>query len=279
MTEEQITRRRSLFAATGIAVGTLAYGAMPAHAEDEVENYRCVPPIMPPLNKRALNKTAQDGYPGAKWHPDGAVRHFPGLTFVSPLDDGAFKDAMIGIRQRILDRSLGSLYALLPPDTYHVTIVANGPVDSDRSDDKWPSIVPTDISIPEMAREFATRITDASLPKLGEIRMAPFEIGKQTKTSGIGVGFRVDDRDRSRLIEFELAIVELLGLPAPKDNDYRWHSTLGDKLDEPSDRELPELEEWRQEFLALLPEELILRRHEFNIFDNMTGFSSLYDFK
>lgn len=267
--------RRSLLAGAG-AAGALMITGTSAQARPRD---RCVPPLNPPLEERVLNPTATTGDPAAKWHPDGTVRKFSGLTFVSPLDEGAFKDAMIKIRSRIRDRPLGRLYGLLPPDTYHVTIVQYGPVDNERTEESWPSTVPLDMSIPGVAREFTRLLADASLPQIGDIRLTPFEIGKQSKTSGIGIGFRVDERDRERLVEFELAVGEVLGLRAPRDNDYRWHATIGYKLYQPTDRELVKLDQWRDEFFALLPEELILRRHQCNIFDNMAGFPALLEFE
>lgn len=287
MTEHAIAGRRSLFAGAGIAAGALAYSAMPAHAEGRPDgkhgkhpgkgcgNQKGSETLDPPLEERVLNSTAMEG---GKWRPNGTVRRFEGLTFVSTVEDGEFKDAMIEIRRRMLDRPLGALYGLLPPDSYHVTIVQNGPVDSSRDPAKWPTSISTETSIADAAYQFTSMLAEADLPELGKIRLTPFEIGKQSKTSGLGVGFRVDDIDRPRLEEFELEIGRVLGLAAPRNNDYRWHSTIAYKLYQPTDEEVLELDAWRAEFFDLLPEELILREHEFNIFDNMAGFAALRRF-
>jgi len=93
-----------------------------------------------------------------KFNPDGSPRRFAGNTVICHLpQQSRFRDAVLAFGDALRSSSFGSKLAVLPGDSYHVTILG-GPNDQDRDRYGWPSDIPISASIAECNHVIGERI-------------------------------------------------------------------------------------------------------------------------
>lgn len=94
-----------------------------------------------------------------KFNPDGNPRRFAGNTVICHLpQQSLFRDAVAALGDALRSSSLAGKLAVLPSDSYHVTILG-GLNDQDRARYGWPSDIPIDMPIAECNRIIGERIT------------------------------------------------------------------------------------------------------------------------
>src|SRR5690349_15028789 len=97
------------------------------------------------------NKTTIISKPsgGHKFRPDGRVLPFPGSTIIChlPQQGASFEafDAILDIYRELPDHAFSKKLGVLPPSSYHMTIIGTA-TDADR---RWPPYVPQQASIEE----------------------------------------------------------------------------------------------------------------------------------
>ncbi len=93
-----------------------------------------------------------------KFNPDGSPRRFAGNTVICHLPQQTrFRDAVVVFGNALRSSSFGTKLAVLPSDSYHVTILG-GPNDQDRRRYGWPSDIPISAPIAECNRVIGERI-------------------------------------------------------------------------------------------------------------------------
>jgi hypothetical protein len=87
-------------------------------------------PMNPPDDDSQLAKIPRDTL--LKFNPDGSPRPFAGNTVICHLPQQArFRDVVVALGNALRSSSFGTKLAVLPSDSYHVTILG-GPNDQDR---------------------------------------------------------------------------------------------------------------------------------------------------
>jgi len=93
-----------------------------------------------------------------KFNPDGSPRAFAGNTVICHLpQQSRFRDTVIALGDALHSSSFGVKLAVLPGDSYHVTILG-GPNDQDRKTYGWPADISDNASIAECDRVIGERI-------------------------------------------------------------------------------------------------------------------------
>jgi len=93
-----------------------------------------------------------------KFNPDGSPRPFAGNTVICHLPQQTrFRDAVVAFGDALRSSSFGAKLAVLPSDSYHVTILG-GPNDQDRRRYGWPSDIPIGTPIAECNRIISEKI-------------------------------------------------------------------------------------------------------------------------
>jgi hypothetical protein len=113
-------------------------------------------PMNPPEDDSQLATIPRDTL--LKFNPDGSPRPFAGNTVICHLPQQTrFHDAVVVFGNALRSSSFGTKLAVLPSDSYHVTILG-GPNDQDRCRYGWPSDIPISTSIVECNRIIGERI-------------------------------------------------------------------------------------------------------------------------
>lgn len=93
-----------------------------------------------------------------KFNPDGSPRPFAGNTVICHLpQQSLFRDVVAALGDGLRSSSFSGKLAVLPSDSYHVTILS-GPNDQDRARYGWPSDIPINTPIAECNRIIGERI-------------------------------------------------------------------------------------------------------------------------
>jgi hypothetical protein len=94
-----------------------------------------------------------------KFNPDGSPRPFAGNTVICHLpQQSQFRDAVAALGDALRSSSFAAKLAVLPSDSYHVTILG-GLNNEDRAQYGWPSDIPINAPIADCNRIIGERIT------------------------------------------------------------------------------------------------------------------------
>jgi hypothetical protein len=141
------TRRQFLLRSSALSLGALVPPRL--HAQ-------LIQSANPPEDDSQLATIPRDTL--LKFNPDGSPRPFAGNTVICHLPQQTrFHDAVAAFGNALRSSSFGPKLAVLPPNSYHVTILG-GPNDQDRCTYGWPSDIPINIPIAECNRVIGERI-------------------------------------------------------------------------------------------------------------------------
>lgn len=232
---------------------------------------------MPKLAFAATAPLQGDGV--SKFAPNGQVLPFPGNTIVCHLPQQGTNSAVF---EELLDfyrmapwTSFAPKLALLPPSSYHMTIIG-GATDSGRTEGKWPIGIPLDAPIEECNRIVGERLRRAELPEMCPIRMRidQADSGYDGNTLRIPVE-PIDDAEFERLEGLRSAIARAIGIPAPVPGTYQFHITLGYLIrpfEAAEEQEALEvLADWKQRVVRASPS-ISLGIPEYCTFEDMFAF-------
>ena len=122
-------------------------------------------PIPQPKLKPKPKPKPKPKYPGGvpnKFAADGSVQPFPGNTIVLRLAPSSpLHSSLLELHEKLRSSPLAHLYALLPPESWHMTIF-EGVTDKVRQPNKWASDLPTDTPLDDMTRHLCERVQRAS---------------------------------------------------------------------------------------------------------------------
>ena len=208
---------------------------------------------------------------GHKFEPDGRLLPFPGNTIICHLSpDSELYRACVGLHKALQEQEFSSLYVLLPPESWHMTVF-EGVSDRIRKHSSWPADLPLDGTLDE-----CTALVREKLSHFDLGTEPPFHLavdGFDPLTEGIALkvvpaslaeeGSIRDLRDR---------LSDLLQMRHPGHKTYSFHISLAYllcHLDEEQHRKLSDL---LQAYRSKLPDHFDLGAPEFCIFGDMFAF-------
>jgi hypothetical protein len=105
----------------------------------------------------------QNKYPryiGQRFDPEGQPLHFPGKTVICHLQpESPVYSALLGMYNELKVQEFSSLYTLLPPASWHMTIF-EGIGDQTRKPGFWPVDLPLDTSLGQCTTHFPTKVEE-----------------------------------------------------------------------------------------------------------------------
>ena len=217
--ELSLLTRRSFLSASALALGTVAVAdsgfAFAQLTKKEAEIAANIPTADTQL----------------KFNPDGSLRPFKGNTVICHLQpQGSTRDAVEQIAIDLKRSSLIHKIALLPAESYHMTVYP-GVNDQGRDITGWPSDISKDASIEECTRIVGERMRSFHLecqlplrmkvdetktlenPRASTLRMIGSDAGEEMKIRKV--------RDR---------LVDVFGFRDKQHDEYGFHVTLAYQL-------------------------------------------------
>jgi hypothetical protein len=216
---------------------------------------------------------------GRKFGDDGRVLPFAGNTIICHLPqqgaDSAAFDVMLDFYRMAPSRNYGPKIALLPPSSYHMTVVG-GATHVGREAGQWPAGVPADASIDTCNRVLGERLQAARLAPIPAIRMKvdARDSGYDGNTLRIPLS-PVDQGETDRLETLRATLSRIMGLAAPKPGAYQFHMTLAYLIApfDPAERSgaLNDMAQWKARLADRAPV-IRLGAPEYCVFADMFAF-------
>lgn len=159
---------------------------------------------------------------GRKFHPNGAVREFPGNTIICfvPPDSAAYALAcglMDGARALPFARKL----AFLPPSSLHMTVMELL-TDQTRRPDKWSDQLPLDAPLEETDQFFLRTVPGAPAPPAFHMRYAGLR-----PNPGMSITLLpASEEDARALRAYRDAVSRATGVRFADHEAYRYHISL-----------------------------------------------------
>ncbi|KAB7768851.1 DUF1868 domain-containing protein [Xanthomonas maliensis] len=156
---------------------------------------------------------------------------FVGNTFVGHLEQqGAGYDSfdhVLDIYRQLPAQPFGHKFALLPPSSYHVTLLG-GVNDIDRRHGPWPDDMARDVPLDKMAAVFLSRLQQQAATPLGACRFLVDPAAAKTgRNDNLLIPLRpADAQTAQRLEAARQRLMALIRLKRPDYIDYRFHISL-----------------------------------------------------
>jgi hypothetical protein len=158
---------------------------------------------------------------GEKFHEDGSVRSYPGVTVISFADPpSAIYQAGVQLQTELAALPYGHKFALLPPSSFHMTVFSLI-CDQRRSKDEWSSRLPLDVPLAEADQFFLDAVLPIAPPP--HFRMVMTFIG------GWGMSFRLspaDEKTYFALRTYREQLSRATGVRYLDHATYEYHLTL-----------------------------------------------------
>ncbi len=206
-----------------------------------------------------------------KFEPDGAVRPFAGNTILShvPKESDMYR-SLVQIHREINGSDFAGLFALLPPESYHTTIL-EGVCDAIRDQNHWPRDLPLNAPLCECTRLFESKLAEFDIGDHSRFRMAVK--GWTALEDGIGLHVMpVDDAEEVRLLSLRDILSECLELRLPNHVGYDLHVSIGYSLRFLTEKEEQHITAFLNAQLSKLPSTFELGPVEFCTFSDMFAF-------
>lgn len=161
---------------------------------------------------------------GKKFYEDGQVRPFRGNTVVADITTrNPAYTVMLKLREMVKAYDLDEHYILLPPDSYHMTVI-DGLVSEVRDEAHWPAALAQDASMETADAYISAAIARAALPGPVCMRFDAIHISKNCIIVHL---FPNDETQEQILRTFRDRAAAQIGLKLPKHDTYRFHISLG----------------------------------------------------
>ena len=221
-----------------------------------------------------------------KWDPAGRARRFRGTTFVSQVVRGSqFYELEKAISDDLVKEGLARTdnpdFALMHPDTYHMTLYEAGLLDREipGESERWPDWLDEVQTVAESARCIVDRLRESDIQPPRPLRM------KVDHLADIRYEMRfdlkpADDEVLAELQRFRDEIDELLGIQARPLDSYAFHSGIGYRLRQ-VDSDDPQVAALQRKYdvWASQVDDVELETPAFCLFENMQGFAPLSYFE
>jgi hypothetical protein len=172
----------------------------------------------------------QGGLPpdvGRKFEPDGRVRTFSGNTIICHLGQQgpyfATFDRVLDIYRDIPRHYFARKLALLPPSSYHMTIIG-GATDQGREGGAWPELIPKDAPIEKCNEIIAERLKEVRVNHPMPIKMV---IDLERATNPVSIPLRpLNDQMARDLAVLRDRLAEAMKLRFKDHDHYQFHMTI-----------------------------------------------------
>lgn len=219
-------------------------------------------------------KSAKESYPrgvGTKFNIDGSVRPFAGNTIVHHLPASSpLVEPLMSLYRRLQSSPLSSLYTLLPPASWHMTIF-EGVCDKARAAPAWPAELPRDAPMAECNAFWERKLSTFKTGCKPPLRMAVTGLESFAVGIGVSVGGATEDEE-ARLRGMRDRLSEHMSLRSPWHASYGLHISISYFIRFPTEAQKAELRRILEEELAKLPKTFELGRPEVCRFDDMFEF-------
>ncbi|KAH6611563.1 hypothetical protein Trco_001583 [Trichoderma cornu-damae] len=212
---------------------------------------------------------------GQKFTPGGALLPFPGNTVICHLaQDSPLFQALLGLYDSLKGQSFASLYALLPPTSWHMTVF-EGISDKLRRPGMWPAGLP-----PGAPLEDCTAFVHSRLEEFDLGDDAPFRMrieGFEPLLDGIALKVvPADGPEERRLRGLRDRISERLLTRHPGHEGYSFHISLSYMLRFLGEEDHRNISSYLEGWRSKLPDTFELGAPEFCVFDDMFAFRRLF---
>jgi len=226
--------------------------------------------------------TTSRPFGGRKFRSDGRVLPFPGSTIICHLPqqgDGfeAF-DSVLDIYRELPDHAFSKRLAVLPPSSYHMTIIGT----ATGADRRWPPYVPQQASIEECNFLILERLAALKLECALPIRMT-VDLNPQRPQHPISLDLKpLDEQETIKLRHLRKQLADALQLHIPNPDRYTFHLSVAYQMDKMTPEETADytatMTRWRQEICTRAPV-LLFGAPEFCTFKDMFAFRTLFKFQ
>jgi hypothetical protein len=237
-------------------------------------------PVPPPDQQTEPTKEHQlpCKYPrwiGQKFNPEGQLLPFPGNTIICHLQPKSpLYSALLHLYNSLKIQKFSSLYVLLPPASWHMTIF-EGVSSQIRQLGVWPADLPLEAPLSE-----CSTLLEEKLRKFPIDNEQPFKMaiaGFEPLTDGIALKVvPIDPAEEKRMRRLRDRISETLHVAHPGHESYSFHVSLSYMLRFLDDHDHQMITNFLQEWRATLPDTFELGVPEFCIFDDMFAFDKQF---
>lgn len=156
---------------------------------------------------------------GSRYAKNGTFLTERGNTVVRHVLAGTeTRDALLDIRKQLQSSPVADRFTFTAPESLHMTVF-QGLIETERSPEVWPSILPLDMPINATTRFFHERLQGFQGP--GEFHMRVAEVTPFGLTLE---GATVDDEQCAR--DWRDALIEPFAYRSPNHDSYRFHITM-----------------------------------------------------
>ena len=161
---------------------------------------------------------------GKKYYEDGRVRTYPGNTVVAEIAPGCSAyDVLVNLRDMVVQAGMEKHVILLPPDSYHMTVI-RGLNDQVRVDTNWPASLPKTTPMEQVDDYVSSAVARVGLP--GPARMK-FDKVRLNNSSMVIHLVPADGEQEAALRTFRDLVAAEIGVKLPGHDTYRFHTSLG----------------------------------------------------
>ncbi|HEY4091228.1 MAG TPA: DUF1868 domain-containing protein [Luteibacter sp.] len=159
-----------------------------------------------------------------KFDAHGNVLRFPGNTLLChvPLFT-PLSDALTAVRDRIRTSPHAGALAMLPPESYHMTVF-EGVTERERQRGSWPADIPLNATLDECTNHMAGKLRTFDLGCTLPLRMKVAEADAQLKIGAMSL-IPADAMETRKLRELRYRLAALLGLRESLHDNYVFHMT------------------------------------------------------
>lgn len=211
---------------------------------------------------------------GRKFDPNGMVLVFAGNTVLGRIQPRSREYQVLSeIHQELSRSEFGVQFALLPPSSYHVTLM-EGVCDTVRNPGCWPRDLSTQACLADCNQSFDTKLRSAP-----QSLIAPFRMridGWRHLENGISLrAIPADVNEEHRLRSLREYLAETLQLRHPNHDNYEFHISLTYSLRYFTGEEEGRITALLQKVGSKLPEFIELGPPELCTFNDMFAYRHL----
>lgn len=212
---------------------------------------------------------------GQKFTPDGAVLPYPGNTVVCHLPENSpLRPKLLGLYYDIQKQDFSSLFVLLPPSSWHMTVY-EGVTDQIRTRDCWPGELSLDAPLRRCHAHIGSKLADLELGLQLPIVMQI--VGFEQLDDGIALKLEASSAaTNSDLRALRDCLSDTLLMRHPGHETYSFHLSVAYTLRQLTEHDRARVWQYLEDWKAKLPAILTLNSPEYCVYDDMFEFRKMF---